>query len=94
MLVEAEGEAEAECAVLLNDSVVPRSAFDVWLDMYSVVPASDGLEMRGFRSSFPILLGRAFEWDFSIRSGKNSRFVRSNAVFMMAMAASLSLLPV
>ena len=33
MLVEAEGEAEVECAVLLNDSVVPLSAFDVWLDM-------------------------------------------------------------
>lgn len=33
ILVEADGEAEAECVVLLNDSVVPLSAFDVWLDM-------------------------------------------------------------
>ena len=68
MLVEAEGEAEVEYAVLLNDSVVPLSAFDVWLDMCSVVTVSDGLEMRGFRSSSPILLERAFEWDFSTRS--------------------------
>ena len=68
MLVEAEGEAEVECAVLLNDSVVPRSAFDVWFGICSVVTVSDGLEMRGFRSSSPILLERAFEWDFSTRS--------------------------
>lgn len=33
MLVEAEGEAEVECAVLLNDSVVPLSAFDAWFGM-------------------------------------------------------------
>lgn len=68
ILVEADGEAEAECVVLLNGCVVPLSAFDVWLDMYSVITASGGLEMRGFRSSSPILLERAFEWDFSTRS--------------------------
>lgn len=68
MLVEAEGEAEVECAVLLNDSVVPLSAFDVWFGMCSVVTANDGLELRGFRSSSPLFVGRAFEWDFSTRS--------------------------
>lgn len=68
ILVEADGEAEAECVVLLNDSVVPRSAFDVWFGMCSVVTANDGLELRGFRSSSPLFVGRAFEWDFSTRS--------------------------
>ena len=94
ILVEAAGDTEADCVVLLNDSVVPFSAFNAWLDMYSIVTASDGLEIHGFRSSAPILLGTAFEWDFSIHSGKNSQFVGSNAVFVIAMAASLCILPV